>query len=103
MVVEGDSKLVIDAVRGSCDAPWNLRSIIEDIRWCVGFFHDIKWRHIFKEANFVADAIASVGFKKNELCIWDACRPTEANMAFIFDCNGSGCKGIFSLMHFILL
>nr|XP_028960713.1 uncharacterized protein LOC114825849 [Malus domestica] len=95
--VDGDSKLVIDAVRGFCDVPWNLRSIIEAIRWCVGFSHDIKWRHIFKKANFVVDAITSVGFKKKELCIWDACIPTEANMAFIFDCNGSRCIRGFSL------
>ena len=60
MFVEGDSKLVIDAVCGACDVPWNLRSIIEDIRWSTNF-QDIKWRHIFREANFVADAIASVG------------------------------------------
>nr|XP_028952153.1 uncharacterized protein LOC103439107 [Malus domestica] len=29
---EGDSKLIIDVVRGACETPWNLRSIIEDIR-----------------------------------------------------------------------
>nr|XP_028961667.1 uncharacterized protein LOC114826081 [Malus domestica] len=60
--MERDSKLVIDAVRGASDVPWNLRSIIEDIRWCATNFQDIKWRHIFREANFVADARASVGF-----------------------------------------
>ncbi|XP_050111756.1 uncharacterized protein LOC126590312 [Malus sylvestris] len=91
VIVEGDSKLVIDAVCSACDVPWNLRSIIEDIRWCATFFHDIKWRHIFREANFVADAITFVGLKRKELCIWDACIPIEANMAFLFDCNGTGC------------
>ncbi|KAB2630634.1 hypothetical protein D8674_008153 [Pyrus ussuriensis x Pyrus communis] len=75
MFVEGDSKLVIDAVCGACDVPWNLRSIIEDIR----------------EGNFVTDVIVYVGLKRKELCIWDACLPMEANLAFLFDCNGYGC------------
>ncbi|KAB2606263.1 hypothetical protein D8674_005980 [Pyrus ussuriensis x Pyrus communis] len=55
VIVEGDSKLVIDAVRS------------------------------------VADAISSVGLKRTELCIWDVCLPIEANMAFLFYCNGNGC------------
>nr|XP_008361388.2 uncharacterized protein LOC103425091 [Malus domestica] len=97
VVVEGDSKLVIDAVRDACDVPWNLRSIIEDIRWCATNFHDIKWRHIFRETNFVADAIAFVGLKKKDLCICDACLPMEANMAFLFDCNGTGYVRSYSL------
>ncbi|KAB2597582.1 hypothetical protein D8674_000502 [Pyrus ussuriensis x Pyrus communis] len=88
--VEGDSKLVINAVRGACDVPWNLRSIIEDIRWCAINFQDIKWRHIFRETNFVADAIAYVGLKRKELCIWDACLPMEAKLVFLFDCNAYG-------------
>ncbi|KAB2609081.1 hypothetical protein D8674_012249 [Pyrus ussuriensis x Pyrus communis] len=67
VVVEGDSKLVIDVVRGACD-----------------------------KANFVADAISSIGLKRNELCIWDACLPMEANMAFLLDCNGTSCvKGSY--------
>lgn len=42
VIVEGDSKLAIDAVRSAYDVPWNLRSIIKDIRWCATFFHDTK-------------------------------------------------------------
>lgn len=38
VMVEGDSKLIIDAVWGTCEALWNLRSIIEDIRWCATSF-----------------------------------------------------------------
>lgn len=40
--VEGDSKLIIDAACGVCDALWSLRSIIEDIKWCAFFFQDVK-------------------------------------------------------------
>lgn len=38
MCMEGDSKLIIDAICGVCEVPWNLRTIIEDIRWCAFFF-----------------------------------------------------------------
>ncbi|CAN6579181.1 unnamed protein product [Malus baccata var. baccata] len=43
--------------------PRNLRSIIEDIRWCASSFQDIKWGHAFEEANFVVDVVASVELK----------------------------------------
>ncbi|XP_068305108.1 uncharacterized protein [Pyrus communis] len=94
--VEGDSKLIIDAICGACEVPWNLRSIIEDIRWRASSFQDIKWGHALKEANFVADVVASVGLKIDNLYIWDACLPVEVNLAFHFDCISSGCVRGFS-------
>ena len=80
---------------GACEVPWNLEPIIEDIRWCAKSFQDIRWSHIFREINFVADA-ANIGLKSSNLCIWDACLPMEALLAFRFDCNGFGCvRGFF--------
>ncbi|CAN6676010.1 unnamed protein product [Malus baccata var. baccata] len=96
-ILTGAMNMGFDTVRGACDAPWNLRSIIENLRWCATYFHDIKWRHIFREANFVADAMTSIRLNIKELCIWDACLLVEANMAFLFYCNGTGCVRGFSL------
>ncbi|KAB2602378.1 hypothetical protein D8674_003383 [Pyrus ussuriensis x Pyrus communis] len=86
VLMKGDSKLIIDVVRGAYEVSWNLRSIIEDIRW-----------HVFKEENFVTDTMASVGLKTDNFCIWDACLPVEANLALLFDCNGSDYVRGFSL------
>ncbi|KAB2631074.1 hypothetical protein D8674_008593 [Pyrus ussuriensis x Pyrus communis] len=81
VLVEGDSKLVLDAICGACDVPWNLKPIIEDI----------------KEANFVADALASIGLNSSNLCIWDVCLPMDAHLPFQFDCISTGCVRGFSL------
>ncbi|KAB2600364.1 hypothetical protein D8674_010635 [Pyrus ussuriensis x Pyrus communis] len=84
VLVEGDSKLVLDAICGAYDAPWNLKPI-EDISY------------IFKEANFVADALVSIGLNSSNFCIWDACLPVEAHLAFQFDCISTGNVRGFSL------
>ena len=56
--MEGDSKLVIDAVNGVSAPPWRLKKIIEDISILVQDLEAVQFNHIFREANFVADAIA---------------------------------------------
>lgn len=77
--------------------PWNLKPVIEDIRWCAKSFQDIRWSHIFREANFVADALAFIGLNSSNLCICDACLPVDAHLAFQFECLGTGCVKGFSL------
>ncbi|XP_062021407.1 uncharacterized protein LOC133737973 [Rosa rugosa] len=59
--VEGNSKLVIDAVTGIVISPWRLLKLIEDIRTIGTSFSQITFKHIYREANFVAEAIANLG------------------------------------------
>ncbi|XP_068331761.1 uncharacterized protein [Pyrus communis] len=58
IMVEGDSKLVIQSVLDRDATSWNLVPIIEHIKWTTTNFDCIDWKHIFREANFVADAFA---------------------------------------------
>ncbi|XP_061998960.1 uncharacterized protein LOC133716267 [Rosa rugosa] len=58
--VEGDSKIVIDAVNGKISPPWRLAQIINDIRKIVCNFESISFSHIYREANFAADACANL-------------------------------------------
>ncbi|XP_050130708.1 uncharacterized protein LOC126607231 [Malus sylvestris] len=37
IVVDGDLKLVIEAIHGAYNPPWRLKSILEEIRWLAGF------------------------------------------------------------------
>ncbi|XP_068312458.1 uncharacterized protein [Pyrus communis] len=90
--VEGDSKLVVEAVVSKCSVPWRLMSIIEDIRCIANFFDCISWSHIFCEKNFVADAVTSIGFQFGNLHIWDRPYPAVAYRALLFDFPGSGCS-----------
>lgn len=65
IIVEGDSKLFIEFIYSVFNAPWRLKTILDDIRRLAGFFEDISWMHVFREANFLADAITSVHFSVN--------------------------------------
>lgn len=59
ILVKGDSKLVIDAVQGTSSVPWRVMNIIEDIKNIARSLEYISWAHVFREANFVVDAITS--------------------------------------------
>ncbi|XP_062020762.1 uncharacterized protein LOC133737169 [Rosa rugosa] len=59
--VEGDSKVVIDAVLGRTHPSWRIAKIIQDIRHLASRFTTITFRHIYRKANFVADSIAHLG------------------------------------------
>lgn len=91
IIVEGDSKLIINVVQGKRETPWNLRSILEDVKWCAIVFQKVGWCHIFRKANFVADGLTSIGIKYVNLNIWDACISVEALNALLFDASGIGC------------
>ncbi|XP_004305406.1 PREDICTED: putative ribonuclease H protein At1g65750-like [Fragaria vesca subsp. vesca] len=59
--VEGDSKLVIDAINGKLSPPWRLQKIVQDIRTIATSFSSVCFNHVYREANFVADAFANEG------------------------------------------
>ena len=94
--VEGDSKLVIDAVNGVSAPPWRLKKIIEDIRMLAQDLEAIHFKHIFREANFVADAIADLGHNCSAVT-WHDGVPKEASRALLFDIVNTGCPRGFSL------
>lgn len=52
-------------------------------------FAKISWHHIYKEANFVADALAHVDLSLVNPHFWDYCLPHEAMIALRFDSRAS--------------
>ncbi|XP_050387311.1 uncharacterized protein LOC126803570 [Argentina anserina] len=82
--VEGDSKLVIGAVNGNVKFPWKLRSLIQDIKTIANNFEVVVFKHVLRDANFVANAIASVGHSCTNDVIWNDFVPNEACNAFFF-------------------
>lgn len=48
IIVEGDSKLVIECICGVFNAPWRLKTILDDICRLAGFSEDISWMHVFR-------------------------------------------------------
>ncbi|XP_068328111.1 uncharacterized protein [Pyrus communis] len=59
LMVEGDSRLVIQVVQDV----WmlHLKPIIAYIKWLASGFQHISWKHIYREANFMVDALAHLG------------------------------------------
>ncbi|PRQ36636.1 putative ribonuclease H-like domain-containing protein [Rosa chinensis] len=83
ILVEGDSKLVIDCVNKISDPPWKIRSLVRDIHQDISsMFEEISFYHIPHEANLVADAIASLGHQSPDVIIWRDKLPLLACSAF---------------------
>ncbi|XP_004308226.1 PREDICTED: uncharacterized protein LOC101291100 [Fragaria vesca subsp. vesca] len=90
--MEGDSKLIIDIVNGVCDPPWRLLKVVQDIKLLSCNFESIRFKHVFKEANFVANALANLGHRVEFSRLWVECVPPEASLALAFDSVNSGCR-----------
>ncbi|KAM5547638.1 hypothetical protein ABKV19_001892 [Rosa sericea] len=85
ILVDGDSKLVIDCVNKISDPPWKICSLVRDIQGISSMFEEISFSHIPREANFVADAIASLGHQSSDAIIWRDKLPLSACSAFNLD------------------
>ncbi|CAN6717139.1 unnamed protein product [Malus baccata var. baccata] len=68
-----DSKLVIDAIEERCN------------------------KHVYREANFVANAVTTLGLTLSNMFIWDRELSDKASTALLFDYNGYGCSRGFSI------
>ncbi|RXI03153.1 hypothetical protein DVH24_003805 [Malus domestica] len=97
VMVEGDSKLIIDVVQGQWGIRRRVSSIINDIRILTRSFSHVDWKHIFREANFVADALVHLGLSLLNPHYWDFYLPDVALVTFNFDCIGNGCTRGFVL------
>ncbi|KAL6201828.1 hypothetical protein ACLB2K_025540 [Fragaria x ananassa] len=91
--VEGDSKFVIDIANGVCDPPWRLVKVFQDIKLLGCNFESIRlFRHVFREANFVANILANLRHRVDNSRLWVECVPHEASLALTFDFVNLGCR-----------
>ncbi|KAL6176330.1 hypothetical protein ACLB2K_052964 [Fragaria x ananassa] len=81
--VEGDLKLVINAVNGVSTPSWRLLKLIQDIKTLSNSFEFVCFKHVFREANFVANALASIGYKLSNLCFWEEKIPPKHLLLWI--------------------
>ncbi|KAL6145612.1 hypothetical protein ACLB2K_056298 [Fragaria x ananassa] len=91
--VEGNSKLVIDAVNGVLTPPWKLLKLIHDIKFLSNSFEFVCFQHVFRETNFVTNVLANLGHMLSNLHCWEECVPSEASSALAFDIVNLGCIG----------
>ena len=58
LIIEGDSLTVINALKDTWKPPWEIQSIIEDIKVTLQRFHSVEIYHCFREGNHAADFLA---------------------------------------------
>lgn len=58
---EGNSKILIDSITGKSCIPWLIHDLVRVIHHLATKCSAISFHHIYKEANFVADALATAG------------------------------------------
>ena len=66
IIIEGDSKIIIDMVKGVIQPSWTIQTIIFDIRQLLEGFERFELQHIYKEGNVIDDDIAGIGFNLDE-------------------------------------
>lgn len=57
IIMEGDSKILIDSIIGTGPIPWRIKFFVQDIGRVAAHYSHICFVHIWREVNFVADAI----------------------------------------------
>lgn len=90
--IEGDSKIVIEAITGKCSIPWRIRAIVEAIKWLTSSFGSITWKHILRETNFVVDVITSCGYGLDNFHVWIGYSPPPTTSALLFDYRALRCS-----------
>ena len=94
--VEGDSKILIDCINNKGSIPWKISSIVRDIKILASSFNQISFIHIWREANFGADAVANIGHSR-DVSAWTENLPEKVSRAVLFDKIGYGCIRGFKL------
>ncbi|CAL9014261.1 unnamed protein product [Prunus brigantina] len=97
IVIEGDSKLVIDSILGKANPPWCIQQIIQDIWALSSSAASIRFQHVFREANFTADAVAKLGHGLSNQVLWEHGLPLSVRTPFYFDLFGRSCPRGFVL------
>jgi len=61
MIIEGDNNTVIEALQSISYVPWQIATILEDVRLSLTMTNCTIINHIFREANQAADWLAKTG------------------------------------------
>ena len=70
MEIEGDSKIIIETVKGNMREGWAIKRVIEGIRHLLTILNRFDLNHIFQEGNSVANGMVAIGLKVKGLRCW---------------------------------
>lgn len=97
LIVEGDSKLIIDCVQKYITIPWSIQQIIQDIWHLSSFGEAVRFKHVFMEANFIVDALVWLGHDLSSSVLWEHGLPLSVVFLSYFDLFGHVCPRGFAL------
>jgi len=61
LIVEGDNKVVIQAIQGQIHIPWQIQPLIRDIHNMIPPYVHCLFQHTYREGNMTADWVAKYG------------------------------------------
>ncbi|XP_059070243.1 uncharacterized protein LOC131859953 [Cryptomeria japonica] len=70
MDIKGDSKLIIDVVKGRNRLNWTIEGTIRDTLRLISGHDSFKIMHVYREGNRVVDALAALGLNFSSLRCW---------------------------------
>ena len=53
--------MLIQSINNDCSTLWRIQSLVRDIKILASQFHSISFKHIWREANFAANATTNLG------------------------------------------
>ncbi|XP_057830634.2 uncharacterized protein LOC131041518 [Cryptomeria japonica] len=70
LIIEGDSKLIIEAAKGVSRASWMINNVIKDIWSMIFWLEEFQIQHIYREGNAVADSLATMSLEIKGTRCW---------------------------------
>ena len=71
ILIESDSQILIQAILGVIQPPWEIQVLIHDIKQFIQSCIQVEVAHIFREANRAADWLAKLGLSLSSTCVWN--------------------------------
>jgi len=68
--IEGDNKILIHAVQGRIQTPWEIQVLVQDIHYYLQTCTSVIVHHIFREDNRAADWLAKLGLSLSSPLVW---------------------------------
>lgn len=87
--LEGDSKNIIDCLRGKSPPSWTIKSWIDDAILTLAKFDKVKISHAYREANAVADFFSNEGVRSNDLRTWPNVSDLSSNVCTLLNYDKS--------------
>ncbi|XP_059066396.1 uncharacterized protein LOC131857710 [Cryptomeria japonica] len=63
LIIEGDSKMIIEVTKGLSRISWMINNILKDIWSMIVWLEEFHIQHIYREGNSVADSLVGAGLE----------------------------------------